>query len=226
VVKQSQGRQQLVEEIQMEAKLTEGYTGLSAFSTEVMESIANTPRHLFVAPSQRALAYINAPLSIGHGQTISQPYIVALMTELLDLKASHRVLEIGTGCGYQTAVLSPLVAHVYTVETIEELALESQQRFRKLKFANIDQRIGDGYLGWEEQAPFDRIIVTAAASTIPPALIEQLKPKGRMVIPVGHAHGSQQLKLICKTPDNRLEEHAMLPVAFVPLTRNSPGECA
>lgn len=218
--KESRKRQRLLKEIQMEAKLTGSYTGRSAFSAQVMKAIASTPRHEFVAPDQRELAYINAPLSIGQGQTISQPYIVALMSELLEVNTSHRVLEIGSGCGYQSAVLSALVDHVFTIEIIKELALETEQRLRKLKYSNIDLRIGDGYLGWEEQAPFDRIIVTAATSIIPPALVEQLKSNGRLVIPVGHTHGRQELKLICKTPDNQIEEHDMLPVAFVPLTRN------
>lgn len=212
--------QKLVDEIQLEAKLTENYTGFSTFSSKVVGALASTPRQEFVAGDQQELAYINAPLSIGHGQTISQPYIVALMTELLDTDISHRVLEIGTGCGYQTAVLSPLVDHVFSIEIIEELALKAEKRLRKLNYSNVDIRIGDGYLGWEEQAPFDGIVVTAAASSIPPALIEQLQPDGRLVIPVGHPHGRQDLKLIRKTADNRIEEKSILPVAFVPLTRN------
>ena len=219
--KEYRRRQRLLDEIKMEAKLTQRYTGHSAFSAKVMEAIAHTPRHEFVSRHHQELSYINAPLSIGHGQTISQPYIVALMTELLDLNSAHRVFEIGTGCGYQTAVLSALVDHVFSIEIIEELALQAEQRFRKLNHSNINLRIGDGYLGWAEQAPFDRIIVTAAASIIPPALIEQLKPDGRLVIPLGQPHGNQQLKLIYKKNDNRIEEHAMLPVAFVPLTRRT-----
>lgn len=218
--KDSRRRQRLLDEIQMEAKLTENYTGRSTFSTKVMEAIANTPRHEFIGPHQQELAYINAPLPIGHGQTISQPYIVALMTELLEVDTSHRILEIGTGCGYQTAVLSQLVDRVFTIEIIKELSVEAEKRFRKLNYSNIDLHIGDGYLGWEEQAPFDRIIVTAAAGIIPPALTEQLKPDGHLVIPVGHLLGGQELKLIYKTPDNQIEEHTILPVAFVPLTRN------
>jgi len=212
--------QKLLDEIQLEANLTESYTGLSSFSPKVINALASTPRHQFVTSDQQELAYINAPLSIGHGQTISQPYIVALMTELLDTDISHRVLEIGTGCGYQTAVLSPLVDHVFSIEIIRELAIEAEKRLSKLNYSNVDIRIGDGYLGWEEQAPFDGIVVTAAASSIPPALIEQLKPDGCLVIPVGHPQGRQDLKLIHKTTDNRIKEQSVLPVAFVPLTRD------
>ena len=217
-MQQNQQRQRLVDEIQMEAKLTEKYTGRSAFSPKVIKTIANTPREFFVAPNLLDVAYMNAPLSIGHGQTISQPYIVALMTDLLDLDSSHRVLEIGTGCGYQTAILSQLADRIFTVEIIEELALKAKETFQNLDYSNIDMRIGDGSLGWQEQSPFDRIIVTAATSTIPPALIEQLKPGGLLVIPIGQSHSRQELTLIHKTAENTVTEQAILPVVFVPLT--------
>ncbi len=192
----------------------------------VLDVLRRTPRHLFVPPAQARFAYEDHPLPIGHGQTISQPYMVAIMTELLDTKKEQRVLEIGTGSGYQAAVLAPLVAEVYTIEIVEPLGREARQRLRSLGYKNIEVRIGDGYLGWPEKAPFDRIIVTAGADHIPIPLVEQLVPGGRMVIPVGPSGQIQILKLIIKGTrgprDFRAED--VMPVAFVPLVRERKPE--
>jgi protein-L-isoaspartate(D-aspartate) O-methyltransferase len=164
------------------------------------------------------LAYANRPLPIGHGQTISQPYIVAVMTALLAVDPADKVLEIGTGSGYQTAVLAALAQHVYSIEIIAALASTAQERLARLGYTNVDIRVSDGYYGWEAHAPYDAIIVTAAASHIPPPLLQQLKPGGRMVIPVGSPFLTQQLTWVEKTPEGSLRTRQMLPVAFVPLT--------
>jgi protein-L-isoaspartate(D-aspartate) O-methyltransferase len=176
-------------------------------------------RHLFVPPLQRAYAYENRPLPIGHGQTISQPYIVALMTELLGVKPGDRVLEIGTGSGYQAAVLAELGAEVYTIEIVEPVGLAGAQALREAGYGRVKTRIGDGYAGWPEAAPFDAVIVTAAPAAIPAPLVAQLKTGGRMVVPVGAAHETQQLMVGVKRADGTLEERRTLPVRFVPLTR-------
>ena len=187
----------------------------------VLNAMRKVPRHLFVPLEYVAAAYDDHPLPIGHGQTISQPYIVAKMTELAQPKKADRALEVGTGSGYQAAVLAELVAEVYTIEIIEPLGLEAKERLRALGYRNVTVRIGDGYAGWPEKAPFDIILVTAAAPEIPPPLIEQLKPGGRMVIPVGEVGTVQTLLLITKGDkgprDIRTRE--IIPVLFVPLTR-------
>jgi len=185
----------------------------------VLDSLRTTPRHRFVAADLVAYAYEDRPLPIGYGQTISQPYLVARMTELLEPKAEHHILEIGTGSGYQSAVLSPLVARVYTVEIIEALGTRARQRLADLGYKNIEVRVGDGYFGWPEKAPFDGIIVTAAADHIPPPLVEQLKPGGRMVIPVGNPFQIQTLMLVTKGSKGPrdLQVRSLMPVAFVPL---------
>jgi protein-L-isoaspartate(D-aspartate) O-methyltransferase len=177
----------------------------------------SVPRHLFVPESLRSMAYQDSPLPIGHGQTISQPYIVAFMTELLDPRPEHKVLEIGTGSGYQAAVLSPLVKQVFTVEIVPELAQRSAELLKKLGYANVVVRQGDGYLGWPEQAPFDRIILTAAPEDVPKALIEQLKPGGKLVAPVGRSAWDQELILLEKGLDGKIRRRAVLPVRFVPM---------
>jgi protein-L-isoaspartate(D-aspartate) O-methyltransferase len=185
----------------------------------VLAALGRVPRHLFVPEAERADAYENRPLGIGHGQTISQPYIVALMTDLLEIEPNDIVLEIGTGSGYQAAVLAELAERVYTVEIIEPLARSARKRLRELGYHNITARTGDGYYGWQAHAPFDAIIVTAAASAIPPPLIQQLKAGGRMVIPVGSAFFTQQLMLVEKAQDGTVTTRQILPVRFVPLTR-------
>ena len=211
-------RARLVEVIESDVRETSVYLDTEALDPRVMEAIATVPRHQFVPDDQRAHAYENRPLSIGHGQTISQPYIVAIMTDLLKLEPGDRVLEIGTGSGYQAAILAPLTETVFTIEIIEPLAKEAQARFRRLGYANIRSRIGDGYYGWEEHGPFDAIIVTAAADHVPPPLIRQLKPGGRMVIPVGGRFLTQQLVLVSKDDDQHVTTRQILPVRFVPLT--------
>lgn len=212
------GMAQMLEDIRLETELTRGYTGYKQFSDAVMIAMAEVPRHRFVPEALKPFAYANGPLSIGHGQTISQPYIVALMSELLAVSPDSRVLEIGTGSGYQTAILSRLVARVYSMERIEALAEVARERLRSLGYDNIEIRSGDGYLGWPEHAPYDGIIVTAAAPYIPDALTDQLRPGGRLVIPVGQSYGAQELLLIEKGGGNELNTRKILPVAFVPLT--------
>ncbi|MCB1872752.1 MAG: protein-L-isoaspartate(D-aspartate) O-methyltransferase [Gammaproteobacteria bacterium] len=208
----------MIREIESDVRETSRYIDKRELDPRVMQVLALLPRHLFVPEDQRRYAYENRPLGIGHGQTISQPYIVALMSDLLRPDSGHRILELGTGSGYQAAVLAHLSAEVFTIEIIEPLGKEAAERFSKLGYDNIETRIGDGYYGWEEHAPFDSIIVTAAASHVPPPLIAQLKPGGRMVIPVGGGFQVQQLMLIEKTEDGGIETRQILPVRFVPLT--------
>ena len=180
-----------------------------------LAAMRRVPRHLFVTAASRAQAYDDHPLPIGHGQTISQPYIVAFMTEALGLRGGETVLEVGTGCGYQAAVLGTIAAHVYTIEIVDPLALESGRRLRTLGYSNIEVRAGDGYLGWPEKAPFDAIIVTAAAPRIPEPLLAQLKEGGRLIVPVGDE--SQELVVVVRQ-GSRYDERRVLPVRFVPMT--------
>ncbi|MFW6163954.1 MAG: protein-L-isoaspartate(D-aspartate) O-methyltransferase [Planctomycetota bacterium] len=188
-------------------------------SQAVIDALRHVPRHEFVPREHRSRAYRNRPLPIGHGQTISQPYIVAYMTEQLELQPGDKVLEVGTGSGYQAAVLSELTAHVYTIEIIRDLAEEAQARFERLGYDTIKAKTGDGYYGWAKHAPFDAIIVTCAAGTIPPPLIRQLKPGGRMCIPVGPTGATQRLILVTKDADGKVKSRSLIPVVFVPLTR-------
>jgi protein-L-isoaspartate(D-aspartate) O-methyltransferase len=184
--------------------------------TRVLEAMRKVKRHLFVPPIYRPLAYADGPLPIGMGQTISQPYIVALMTELLDLKGNEKVLEIGTGSGYQAAILAELAKEVYTIEILEPLARQAEKLLTELGYRNIHVKIGDGFLGWPEKAPFDAIIVTCAPEEIPAALIEQLAEGGRLVIPVGVQW--QNLKLVQKTKGD-LTTTDIIPVRFVPMRK-------
>ncbi len=213
----AKARRRLLDEIQAEARDTETWTGRSAFSDPVMEALARVPRHAFMRDGDGASAYVNRPQSIGFGQTISQPYIVALMTELLDLGRADRVLEIGTGSGYQTAVLAELAGRVFSVEVVEVLATNARRRLRDLGYDTVEVRSQDGYAGWPEKGPFDAIIVTAAPERIPQALVDQLKPGGRMVVPIGRVHELQSLYLGAKDRDGRFKAHKTLPVAFVPM---------
>ena len=184
----------------------------------VLGAMRATPRHLFVPPDRRAEAYEDHPVAIGYGQTISQPYIVAKMTELMEPKKDDRVFELGTGSGYQAAVLSPLVKEVYTVEVFTALGEQARARLKDLGYKNVEVKVGDGYYGWPEKAPFDAIIVTAAANHIPPALIQQLKPGGRMVIPIGTVFQVQNLLLVEKGKTSKdLKVRNIMPVLFVPL---------
>jgi protein-L-isoaspartate(D-aspartate) O-methyltransferase len=183
----------------------------------VLSAMGTVPRHMFVPERYRDKSYADHPLPIGLGQTISQPYIVAFMTELLQLGPEDKVFELGTGSGYQAAVASRVAGSVYTVEIYEELAEAARQRIESLGFSNVHAKQGDGYFGWEEEAPFDAIIVTAAADHIPPPLIKQLKPGGRLVIPLGSPFSIQQLVLVTKDMTGKIEERPIIAVRFVPL---------
>jgi protein-L-isoaspartate(D-aspartate) O-methyltransferase len=211
-------RRKLRAEIEQNAAETADSTGRPRFSARVMDAMDAVPRHLFVPAGELKHAYANRPLSIGHGQTISQPYIVALMTELLEPEPGHVVLEVGTGSGYQAAVLARLVAKVYTIEIVPPLARSSALRLKELGYRNVAVRLGDGYYGWPDKGPFDGIIVTAAANAIPPPLIAQLKPGGRMLIPVGAPFSAQELIVLTKGTNGKVSTRSVLPVAFVPLT--------
>ena len=210
-------RLDMVRTIEAIAREHSGGAAQTTLSTTVLEAMRRVPRHAFVPAAQRDLAYANRPLPIGYGQTISQPYIVALMTDLLRLTPRTRALEIGTGSGYQAAVLAELGHQVYTIEIVSDLADASAKRLSQLGYDAVHVRQGDGYYGWPEAAPFDGIVVTAAAPQIPPPLLEQLKPGGRMIIPIGAAFLVQQLMLIEKLADGSIRTEALLPVAFVPL---------
>ncbi len=183
----------------------------------VLSVMSDIPRHLFIDESQWSIAYSDGPLPIGHGQTISQPYIVAFMTELLQPDSHHVVLEIGTGSGYQAAVLAKLVHHVFTIEIVPELGRSAQKTLKRLGYENVSVRIGDGYKGWPKEAPFDRIILTAAPEEVPKALVDQLKPGGRMVLPVGPRWWGQDLLVIEKDLTGEVIEKKTLPVRFVPM---------
>jgi protein-L-isoaspartate(D-aspartate) O-methyltransferase len=211
-------RQRLVEEVAADVIRTRGYIGKGALDERVMRVLGTVGRHRFVPAELQSQAYQNRPLPIGYGQTISQPYIVALMTDLLEPEAGDVALEIGTGSGYQAAVLSRLVSEVYTIEIIPELADSATKRLKRLGFSNIEVKNADGYYGWAEHAPFDAIIVTAASSHIPPPLVEQLKPGGVLMIPVGPAFQVQQLSMVRKGIDGEITTRQVLPVRFVPFT--------
>ena len=198
---------------------TRSYTGIDALDEPVMQAMAAVPRHEFVPPSLRRFAYLNNPLPIGEGQTISQPYIVALMTHLMAVDADMTVLEIGTGSGYQAAVLAHLVRHVYTIEIIETLGKRAGKTLARLGYDNVTVKIGDGYIGWEEHAPYDAIVVTAAPEEVPQPLIEQLKPGARMVIPVGPHYGYQSLQVLEKRHTGEIITTNILPVGFVPFVQ-------
>jgi len=210
-------RARMVAEIDAMYAETRAETGLAAMAPRVRAALGKVERHRLVPADQANLAYRNHPLPIGHSQTISQPYIVALSTDLLAPEPNHVVLEVGTGSGYQAAVLAGLVKQVYTIEIVEALGRTAESRLAALGYKNIEVRIGDGYKGWPEKAPFDGIVVTAAAPRVPQALVDQLKPGGRMVIPVGERWEVQQLLLIVRKADGTVEQKNVLPVRFVPL---------
>ena len=215
-------RTAMVEEIVRLARETGAETGRETLGSRVVSAMARVPRHRLVPPADEAEAYRNRPLAIGLGQTISQPFIVALMTDLMDVRSGDKVLEIGTGSGYQAAVLAELGARVFTIEILEPLGRQAAARLQELGYGKIVTRIGDGYLGWAEEAPFDSIIVTAAPQEVPPALAEQLKVGGRLVIPLGSPSGTQTLYLMDKQPDGTLTRRPVLAVRFVPLTGSRP----
>jgi len=211
-------------DIESEVQYTRRMIGREALDKRVIKALSEVPRHKFVDKAMSSLAYENGPLPIGAGQTISQPYIVAIMTDLLGLDADSVVLEIGTGSGYQAAILSRLVKQVFSVEIIRELGEKAAARLKKLGYSNVSVRVADGHNGWPENAPYNAIMVTAATPTIPAPLIEQLKVGGKMIIPVGSPDYSQELVLIEKNETNEITTHHILPVVFVPLTGTDDGQ--
>jgi protein-L-isoaspartate(D-aspartate) O-methyltransferase len=211
-------RRNLIRQIIDNVHSTSRYLKKTALDEQVMNAMFDVPRHLFVPKEYIQHAYENRPLPIGEGQTISQPYIVAIMTDLLSIKPTDVILEVGTGSGYQTAVLAKLSRHVYTIEIIKTLQRSSAERLKRQGYTNITTKLSDGYYGWQDYAPFDAIMVTAAAGQIPPPLIKQLKPGGKMVIPVGGAFMTQYLMLVEKNINGTISTRQILPVRFVPLT--------
>ncbi|MGZ4968906.1 MAG: protein-L-isoaspartate(D-aspartate) O-methyltransferase [Methylobacter sp.] len=211
-------RHALVNIIKAEVIRTRDFLNQDSLDEPVLAALLKVPRHEFVPDSERPYAYDNRPLPIGYGQTISQPYIVAVMTDLLKLKKTDRVLEVGSGSGYQAAILAELADSVYTLEIIEPLARQAAANLKRTGYDAVHTRSGDGYYGWQDAAPFDGIVVTAVASHIPPPLIKQLKPGGRMVIPVGAPFMTQYLVLVTKDADDKITTRQILPVSFVPLT--------
>ena len=218
--------QRMIEVIEEEVTYTRHAIGKDKLDARVMEAMRKVPRHEFVPANSQLMAYHNGPLSIGHGQTISQPYIVALMTDLLEPHADDVILEIGTGSGYQSAILSCLVKQVHTTETVSPLVEPARQRLQRLGYNNVQVHECDGYYGLPEQAPFDGIIVTAAAPHVPEPLVEQLKPGGRLVIPIGHEFYAQELFVIQKHEDSQLSRRKIIDVVFVPLTGNGHHQVA
>jgi len=210
-------RERLVAELERYAAIA-GEPGGDGWDPAVLRAVGNVERHEFVPPDQKQYAYENRPLPIGQGQTISQPYIVALMTDLIDLQPGDKVLEVGTGSGYQAAILAEIADQVFTIEIVESLYETATARLGRLGYDNISTRLGDGYEGWPEQAPFDAIVVTAAPEQVPLPLVQQLAKGGRMVIPVGDIWSTQQLLLITRSDDDEIVTRAVAPVRFVPLT--------
>lgn len=219
----SKDQQRMIDDIEREFEFTQRMAGRGHLDPKVMKAMTEVPRDAFVPESMKHAAFNNGPLPIGHGQTISQPYIVALMTELLQLQPEDTILEIGTGSGYQTAILSRLCRQVYSVEVVPELSETARRAFDELGYDNIEVRVGNGYEGWPEHAPYDGIIVTAAATHVPSALIEQLKPGRRLVIPVGEPYSYQQLYLVEKDSQGEVHTTDVLGVAFVPLVNPPPS---
>src|SRR5918992_1459936 len=206
-------RRHMVAEIEAEALLTASYTGRPVFDRAVMDAVGRVPRHEFVPVELQPYAYLNRPLPIGFEKTVSQPYIVALMTDVLDLDENDAVLEVGTGAGYQAAILAELVKRVYTVDIIEQLAVGAERRLKRLGYDTIEVRVANGYYGWAEHAPYDKIIVTAACDLVPPPLLTQLKPGGRMIIPTGIPE-KQALTLVEKSSAGSLTTRDLLPARF------------
>jgi protein-L-isoaspartate(D-aspartate) O-methyltransferase len=215
-------REALIAEIVAETAETAGYTGRSTLSPRVLDALASVPRECFVRPGDAHCAAFNVPLPIGHGQTISQPFVVAIMSDLLDLAPDAKVLEIGTGSGYQAAVLAALTPAVFSVEVIPELAAQARRNLEACGYS-VALKLGDGNRGWPEEAPFDAIIITAATPVIPPALLDQLKPGGRLVLPLGQPGAGQMLTVVDKHEDGTTASRDVLPVAFVPLVGRPPS---
>lgn len=216
----AEARRTLMREIEADVRRTSAHLGKDALDPRVMDAMATVPRHEFIPRALQRNAYENRPLPIGYGQTISQPYIVAIMTDLLDLPPGCTALDIGTGSGYQAAILAELCDTVYTIEIVAPLGLEAKARLERLGYDNVMTRIGDGFHGWPEHGPFDAIIVAAVAEELPPPLLAQLKPGGRMLIPVRRRFGAQELVLVEKGADEKITARDILPVIFVPLTRD------
>ncbi len=212
-------RHKMVEEVLANVAAEVSYSGGSTLHPDVVAAMQKVERHLFVPASQTARAYLNRPLPIGYGQTISQPLIVAMMTDLMQVKDGDKILEIGTGSGYQAAILAEIAKSVYSIEIIRPLGKQAAERLKSLGYNNVEVRVGDGYYGWPEASPFDAIIVTAAASHVPPPLLKQLKPGGRMLIPLGMHFMTQYLMLVEKQMDGSVISRQILPVRFVPFTR-------
>ncbi len=213
-------REAMVKEIEDMVMETRAYIGKDRLDRKVIEAVRKVPRHEFVPELYRSYAYLNRPLPIGEGQTISQPYIVAFMSDLAQVNSNSKVLEVGTGSGYQAAILGELVDHVYTIEIIDSLAEQAQRVLFNLGYKNITVRTGDGYNGWQEHAPFDAIIVTAAPEEVPEPLIQQLKPGGKLVILVGPQSRTQYLRVLTTDRAGKIDIKEILPVGFVPLTRD------
>ncbi len=211
------GMQMMLSDIQAEVRYTRSMIGKEELDKKVMQAMASVPRDEFVPGNLKRSAFSNGPLPIGHGQTISQPYIVALMTDLLALQPEDKVLEIGTGSGYQTAILSLLCQSVYSVDIVPILSRAAAERLHSMGYDNVHVRSGNGYQGWPEYAPYDAIVVTAAAPWIPQALTDQLKPGGRLVIPVGQPYMHQELMLVSKDEQGETHVESILSVAFVPM---------
>lgn len=211
-------RDALVSDVEAMVSSTRDYLQQDTLDRRVLDAMRKVPRHEFIPANRRAYAYLNQPVGIGYGQTISQPYIVAIMTDLIKPKPGSKVLEIGTGSGYQAAMLAELGVDIYSIEIIEPLAKQAAINLKQAGYGNVHTRTGDGYYGWESEAPFDGIVVTAVASHIPPPLIKQLKPGGNMIIPVGTAFMTQYLVLVNKDVDGQVTTRQILPVSFVPLT--------
>lgn len=227
-------RKAMVAEIEADVADTRKWLGKDKLDPRVVSALAEVPRDQFLPPAHRSVAYANRPQPIGHGQTISQPYMVAVMTDLAEIGPDDRVLEVGTGCGYQTAILARLARDVYSIEVVPELAGPAAERLRALGYGNVEVRVGDGALGWPEHAPFDAIVVTAAAwRRVPPALLEQLATGGRLVVPVDRSKTAarypftdqeQDLMVITKQENGQISERRVLPVAFVPLVETAQAE--
>jgi protein-L-isoaspartate(D-aspartate) O-methyltransferase len=215
-------RAQMIRTIEAQVRDVNSAVGRDHIDLRVLEAMGAIPRHEFVPEDLRRVSYSDRPLPIGYGQTISQPLVVALMTDLLHVDATSVVLEVGTGSGYQTAMVAELVRQVYTIEIIADLAYSAADRLHRLGYTNVTARVGDGYFGWPGAAPFDGIIVTAAAAYIPPPLLQQLKPDGRMVIPIGPPLGLQHLTIVWRSADGRVRTRQLFPVKFVPLTGPHP----
>lgn len=216
------GMKMMLADIRAEVRYTSSLIGKNELDERVMQAMAAVPRDEFVPGNMKRAAFDNGPLPIGHGQTISQPYIVALMSDLLDLQPGHKVLEVGTGSGYQTAVLSLLCQTVYSMDNVPALSRAAAERLHGMGYDNVHVRSGNGYQGWPEYAPYDGIIVTAAAPWVPEALAEQLKPGGRLVIPLGQPYMHQELMLVTKDEQGKTQLKSILGVAFVPMVDKGP----